>query len=121
MASATSGGLMIAFVLAVVPLTPDAWAGGKEYNQRLTLDPGQQAKVQRVIVNGRTLPARQEREVSDEVDGKFPNGTVVNTGCGKLSIGNVETTGRPGERLPRENIVVVRDVINVPGNCGTRR
>jgi hypothetical protein len=114
--------LAVAIVLGVSTVANDASAaGGKEYNQRSSLDPAQWAKVQRVIVSGRTAGARQEQTISETGDEATADGDIVNTGCGKLSFGNVEATGRPGQRLPRENIVVVRDVINAPINCGARR
>ncbi|MCB1885211.1 MAG: hypothetical protein KDG89_14635 [Geminicoccaceae bacterium] len=111
--------------LAVFLLLTAALAAGdvaaKEYNQRTTLDPGKMAKIQRVVTHGRTEGARQE-EGTKGIAGQAnnPNSTIVNTGCGDLSFGNVKTTGRPGERTPRENIVVAREVINAPINCGTR-
>jgi hypothetical protein len=42
---------------------------------------------------------------------------VVQTGCGALQLGNVSGSPRPGQRAPRENIVVARDVINAPLGC----
>jgi hypothetical protein len=93
-------------------------AAAKEYNQRPFLAPGESAKVQRVISSGRAMQGNQAG-----VDGGQainPNQSIVNTGCGKLSVGNVETSNRPGQRMPRENIVVAREIINAPINCGTR-
>jgi len=101
----------LAFALVAVAETPRA----EEYNQRPFLAPQQMSKIQRVISHGRTEQARQE-----EALGNNPNQSIVNTGCGELSFGNVQTTGRPGERAPRENIVIAREVINAPINCGTR-
>ena len=92
-------------------------ARAEEYNQRPFLGPGEMSKVQRVISHGRAERFRQEG-TGDAIGG--PNASIVNTGCGKLSVGNVETTGRPGERLPKENIVIAREIINAPINCGTR-
>jgi hypothetical protein len=95
-----------------------ALAAGKEYNQRPFLAPGESAKVQRVISRGRSMQGNQAG-----VDGEAainPNQSIVNTGCGKLSVGNVQTSDRPGARAPRENIVVAREIINAPINCGTR-
>jgi hypothetical protein len=86
----------------------------EDYNQRPFLAPQQMSKIQRVISHGRTAQTRQESGLGN------PNQSVVNTGCGELSVGNVETTGRPGERAPKENIVIAREIINAPINCGTR-
>jgi hypothetical protein len=86
----------------------------EDYNQRPFLAPQQMSKIQRVISHGRTEQTRQESGLSN------PNQSVVNTGCGELSVGNVRTTGRAGERAPKENIVIAREIINAPINCGTR-
>ncbi len=99
-------------------------AAAKEYNQRPFLEPGKMAKIQRVVTHGRTEKARQEQELEQQgvtTVGQGLNKSVVNTGCGQLTFGNVRTTGRPGERTPRENIVVAGSVINAPVNCNTRR
>jgi hypothetical protein len=90
----------------------------KEYNQRPFLAPGESAKVQRVISQGRAAQGHQFGLGGDSVGG--PNASIVNTDCGKLSVGNVETSGRAGQRPPRENIVIAREIINAPINCGTR-
>jgi hypothetical protein len=95
-----------------------ALAAGKEYNQRPFLAPGESAKVQRVISGGRAMQGNQAG-VDVEGGANNPNRSIVNTGCGKLSVGNVETSGRRGAR-PQENIVVAREIINAPINCGTR-
>ncbi len=103
---------LAAVLWATIPV-----AHADEYNQRPFLAPGEMSKVQRVISHGRAERFRQEG-TGDAIGG--PNASIVNTGCGKLSVGNVETTGRPGERAPKENIVVAREIINAPINCGTR-
>ena len=97
--------------LAILSEAPRA----EDYNQRPFLAPGQMSKIQRVISHGRTEQTRQESSLSNN-----PNQSVVNTGCGELSVGNVRTTGRAGERAPRDNIVIAREIINAPINCGTR-
>jgi hypothetical protein len=96
--------------LAVMSEAPRA----EDYNQRPFLAPQQMSKIQRVISHGRTEQTRQESGLAN------PNQSVVNTGCGELSVGNVRTTGRAGERAPKENIVIAREIINAPINCGTR-
>lgn len=93
-------------------------AAAKEYNQRPFLAPGESAKVQRVISSGRAAQGHQFG-LGEEAP-KNPNASIVNTDCGKLAVGNVETTGRAGQRPPRENIVIAREIINAPINCGTR-
>ncbi len=108
--------LLAAGLAATGLTTVDAVA--KEYNQRPFLAPGESAKVQRVISQGRAMRGNQAGIDGDKVIN--PNASIVNTGCGKLSVGNVETSGRPGQRQPRENIVVAREIINAPINCGTR-
>ncbi len=110
--------MLTAAALMAAVLAANGPTRAEEYNQRPFLGPGEMSKVQRVISHGRAERFRQEG-VADSV-GTGPNASIVNTGCGKLSVGNVETTGRPGERLPRENIVIAREIINAPINCGTR-
>lgn len=95
-----------------------AHAAGKEYNQRPFLAPGESAKVQRVISSGRAMQGSQAG-VDAESGANNPNRSIVNTGCGELSVGNVQTSGRRGERV-QDNIVVAREIINAPINCGTR-
>lgn len=95
-----------------------AHAGGTEYNQRPFLAPGESAKVQRVISGGRAMQGNQAG-VDAESGATNPNKSIVNTGCGELSVGNVQTSGRRGERV-QDNIVVAREIINAPINCGTR-
>ncbi len=110
--------LLTITTLALTLLATAQGVRADEYNQRPFLAPGEMSKVQRVISHGRAERFRQEG-AADSVGGG-PNASIVNTGCGQLSVGNVETTGRPGERLPKENIVVAREIINAPINCGTR-
>ena len=96
------------------------WSGtaaAKEYNRREDISPEVQSKLQRTLAKSR---GRSVESGEDGGRGAGVRGDIVNTGCGKLSVGNVETTGRPGERLPRENIVIAREIINAPINCGTR-
>ena len=93
----------------------------KEYNQRPFLAPEHNSRVQRAITHGRTEKFRQKDAAEEEVDKVLnPNKTITNTGCGKLKVGGVTTSGKRGERVPRENITVVRNVINAPINCNVR-
>ena len=87
----------------------------KEPNQRPFLAPEYQVKVQRTIARGR----RMQTGGGGEEDGGAvrPGQDVVQTGCGALQLGNVSGSPRPGQRAPRENIVVARDVINAPLGC----
>jgi hypothetical protein len=101
-------------VLALAVAATSEAPRAEDYNQRPFLAPGQMSKIQRVISHGRTEQSRQESGLNN------PNQSVVNTGCGELAVGNVRTTGRAGERAPRENIVIAREIINAPINCGTR-
>lgn len=109
-------GLALTGLLAVGATATPATA--KEYNQRPFLAPGESAKVQRVISSGRAAQGHQFG-LGNEAP-RNPNASIVNTDCGRLAVGNVETTGRAGQRPPRENIVIAREIINAPVNCGTR-
>ena len=109
--------LVVAGLVTVVGSTSSP-AAAKEYNQRPFLAPGESAKVQRVISSGRAAQGHQFGLGGE--GSSSPNASIVNTDCGKLSVGNVETTGRAGQRPPRENIVIAREIINAPINCGTR-
>jgi|GEM_PF-2090428 len=112
---ALAGSALAGLVVLAAAVQPVA---AKEYNQRPFLAPGESAKVQRVISQGR---AAQGHQFGLGGEGSSnPNASIVNTDCGKLSVGNVETTGRAGQRAPRENIVIAREIINAPINCGTR-
>ncbi len=110
----TSLALGLALGLLAHVETPRA----EDYNQRPFLAPGQMSKVQRVVAGGRAMQGNQAGVDGDSLIS--PNQSIVNTGCGELSVGNVRTTGRAGERAPRENLVVAREIINAPINCGTR-
>ena len=98
-------------------IVTDQTVSAAEYNQRPFLGAGQNAKVQRAISGSRSTIGQQNGAGNNVIN---PNKTVVNTDCGKLSVGGVKTTGKPGERLPRENITVVKEVINAPTNCGAK-
>lgn len=113
--------IIAVFGMSLADYAVIASVDAKEYNQRPFLSPEHNSKVQRAITHGRTEKFRQEDAVEGEV-GKVlnPNKTITNTGCGKLKIGGVTTTGKRGERVPRENITVVRNVINAPINCNVR-
>jgi hypothetical protein len=110
--------LALAFLAAGAP-HPAGLGGGaalaKEPNQRPFLAPEHQVKVQRTIARGR----RMQTGGGGEEDGGVvrPGQDVVQTGCGALQLGNVSGSPRPGQRAPRENIVVARDVINAPLGC----
>ena len=88
-------------------------AGGvhaKEYNKREGMDPAATAKLQRTLTTIRT-----QDDLGPD-DGT--RGDIVNTGCGKLGIGNVSTV-RPGQRIDRD-IIITGDVINAPQGCKRR-
>jgi hypothetical protein len=95
-------------------LGPGGAALAKEPNQRPFLAPEYQVKVQRTIARGRRMQTGGGEEEGGAVR---PGQDVVQTGCGALQLGNVSGSPRPGQRAPRENIVVARDVINAPLGC----
>jgi hypothetical protein len=116
--------LALAFSLAAPALIGSSVtspASAKEYNKRPFLAPDYNSRVQRAVTHGRTEKFRQQDAVEDEVGNVLnPNKIVTNTGCGKLKVGGVTTSGKRGERVPRENITVVGEVINAPVNCNVR-
>ena len=103
----TALGLAVAFAVTATPVV------AKEYNKRQHLAPEQGAKVVRTIAGARTQELNQP--------GSGQPGDVVNTGCGKLEIGNV----RPDQRRRgprRDNVIVITgDVINVARGCRNNR
>jgi hypothetical protein len=111
-------GLAAPLAIGSVATTP---ASAKEYNKRPFLAPDYNSRVQRAVTHGRTEKFRQKDAVEEEVGNVLnPNKIVTNTGCGKLKVGGVTTSGKRGERVPRENITVVGEVINAPVNCNVR-
>ena len=113
----------LAFGLAAPAIGPAAIspAAAKEYNKRPFLAPDYNSRVQRAVTHGRTEKFRQKDAVEEEVGNVLnPNKIITNTGCGKLKVGGVTTSGKRGERVPRENITVVGEVINAPVNCNVR-
>lgn len=85
----------------------------KEYNKREHLASEQGAKVVRMIAGARN------QEDGQQVGNR--HGDVVNTGCGKLEIGNVrpDRYRREGER---DNVIVITgDVIKVARGCRNNR
>jgi hypothetical protein len=103
-------GLMIVWAAAGLPNQ----SLPKEYNQRQFLGPSQQVKVQQVIARSRLHSGGGGSLAGG---GLKPGRDLMQVGCGSLQLGNVAATGRPGERGPRQNIVVARDVINVASGC----
>jgi hypothetical protein len=114
--------LALAFGLAAPAIVgPSTPAAAKEYNKRPFLAPDYNSRVQRAVTHGRTEKFRQQDAVEEEVGNVLnPNKIITNTGCGKLKVGGVTTSGQRGERVPRENITVVGEVINAPVNCNVR-
>ncbi|MDX1734221.1 MAG: hypothetical protein R3228_07635 [Halioglobus sp.] len=106
---------------AVIALALPLAALGKEYNQTEGLAPEQQVKVNKVIAKSRTLANQGAADVEDG-DAIVSEGEV-NTDCGELSIGNVETGQRFGrQRVEVErDIIITGDVINVATDCRRRR
>ena len=103
----------VVMCLAVALAVTGAPAVAKEYNKRQHLAPEQGAKVVRTIAGART----QEQNLP----GSGQRGDVVNTGCGKLEIGNLRPDQqRRGPR--RDNVIVITgDVINVARGCRNNR
>ena len=101
----TLGTITTLAIIGIIATT--AAAGAKEYNKREGLDPTALAKLQRTLAGTRLE------------GGLGPNdgtsGDIVNTGCGKLGIGNVAQV-RPGQRIDRD-IVIRGDIINAPQGC----
>lgn len=84
-------------------LASPAFVVAKEYNKRDHLDPGSQAKVNKVIAAAH----------KDNPFGIDASGDAVKSGCGDVKVGNLNNSGRP----PRDVIIVARDIINVSNNC----
>lgn len=116
---AALAGLFVApLVIGQATVAP---VSAKEYNKRPFLAPEHNSRVQRAVTHGRTEKFRQQEAVEGQVGNVLnPNKVITNTGCGKLKVGGVQTTGKRGERVPRENITVVGEVINAPVNCNVR-
>lgn len=116
---ATLASLLVTPLLVGVTMVSPVAA--KEYNKRPFLAPDYNSRVQRAVTHGRTEKFRQKDAVEGEVGNVLnPNKIITHTGCGKLKVGGVQTTGKRGERVPRENITVVGEVINAPVNCNVR-
>ncbi len=100
-------GVSVALAMTATPVI------AKEYNKRQHLAPEQGAKVVRTIAGARTQEFNRP--------GSGRPGDVVNTGCGKLEIGNVRPDQqRRGPR--RDNVIVITgDVINVARGCRNNR
>ncbi len=90
-------------LLTIFALASPTGLLAKEYNQRTHLDPGTQAKINKV-----TASSLQEQPFGADTSSGTSNG-----GCGGLKIGNLDKSGKP----PREVIIVARDIINVSKNC----
>ena len=95
------------FQMTIAALALTAFAlpdiAAAEYNQRPHLAPSVQAKVSRVIA--KSWQRRNKSKSYDQIrSGK---------GCGDQIIGDF----RDNDRMPREVIIVTRDVININRNC----
>jgi hypothetical protein len=91
-----------------------AAALAKEPNQRPFLAPEYQVKVQRTIARGRRMQTGGGEEDGGAIR---PGQDVVQSSCGALQVGNISGSARPGQRVPRENIIAARDIINAPIGC----
>ncbi len=75
----------------------------QEINKRRWPDPGEQAKINRVMPQSRVQQGNKNITST---------GSQLNAECGDINIGNVET--KRGQRAPREVITIVRgDVLKV--------
>jgi hypothetical protein len=90
-------------VLMSFALASPTGLAAKEYNQRDHLDPGTQAKINKVMATS----------LQENPFGADPTGGTSNGGCGGLKVGNQDKSGKP----PREVIIVARDIINISKNC----
>lgn len=91
----------VAVGLWLAPAVP-----AKEYNKRPHIDPQTRAKIDRVLARERAKRATAGATVV--------RGDVVNTGCGALEVGNIDSV-KPGQKV-EQTVVVTGDVINV-ANC----
>lgn len=92
-------------VLATFAATVIASAAGQaqEINKRAWADPGEQAKINRVMPQSR---------LQQKKDGLTSTGTQLRRECGDVGVGNVQT--EKGQKAPKDVITVVRgDVIQV--------
>lgn len=96
--------ILVAAAALTVWLAPLALA--REYNKRPHIAPDTRAKIDRVLAKERMKRATAGATVI--------RGDVVNTDCGKLEVGNVDSV-RPGQKID-QTVVVTGDVINV-ANC----
>ena len=71
-------------------------------------------KVQRTIARGRRMQTGGGEEDGGAIR---PGQDVVQSSCGALQVGNISGSARPGQRVPRENIIAARDIINAPIGC----
>ncbi|GBD43936.1 hypothetical protein HRbin40_01419 [bacterium HR40] len=93
----------LGLVLALCVLWSLPPVDAREYNKRPHIAPQTRAKIDRVLARERAKRATAGATVV--------RGDVVNTGCGKLDVGNVENT-KPGQKVD-QTVVVTGDVINV--------
>lgn len=98
--------LRLCLAIALLGLWLVPAAGAKEYNKRPHLDPATRAKVDRVLARERMKRATAGTTVV--------RGDVVNTDCGALEVGNIDSV-KPGQKV-EQTVVVTGDVINV-ANC----
>jgi len=98
--------ILVAAAALTVWLAPLAFA--KEYNKRPHIAPDTRAKIDRVLARERAKRATAGATVI--------RGDVVNTDCGKLEVGNIDSDAvKPGRKID-QTVVVTGDVINV-ANC----
>ena len=89
-------------VVALGMLSQLAQAG--DYNQRPHLEPGMNAKVNRVIAKSWLERGKGKESFENVHSGK---------GCGNQVVGDFSNLKNP----PREVIIVAQDIININQNC----
>jgi len=93
----------------------------KQYNQSTTISPEQRVKVDKAIAKSRVQSLDDTNSLGEDSDTLLSEGES-NTGCGKLSIGHVDTGegeqkyGRRPVTVDRD-IIITGDVINVATGC----
>lgn len=102
-------GLALLALAILVALPVEA----REYNKRTHIPPAQRAKVNSAIA--RTWMIRATTGQGEGLT--TPGADVINTRCGSLEVGSLPANGR----LPREQIIVAGDIININQNCRSRR
>lgn len=100
-------------LLAILLVLAGQDGQAREYNKRTHIPPAQRAKVNNAIAQTWMIRAT----VGKGEGLAIPGADIVNTSCGSLEVGRLPA----GKKLPREQIIVAGDIINVNQNCRTKR